>query len=338
MRGWFKKRKPRSAEGAPSEHSPRRRRLLRAGVWLVGLAIAAAGIWFGLHRLERYVVGRWAGFKGEITTVRVAFTVRPEWMPTGLARDIGQALVPPRAKFTTDDLAAGIYRLAAGNPHVAEVRRVAWHPDQEPGTAIVEIDCRFRMPIARVELGDSRYAYVDREGYRLPETDVPQWAIQLPPSSWQPKGTTCFFRDGDALAAGAQAQAVHYVAIRGVAAPAPAVGRPWPGEDLQDGLRLVALLLTRSYANQITMVDVRNCDGRISRSQPHLRMYAQVGNGAVTDIRFGRFPAPGGGDYEVTPEVKMSHLDDYFLDHGRRLAGLNSYIDLQYDQLIYSVN
>lgn len=320
--------------------SRRRHRLLRACMWLLGLAAVAAGTWVGLKRLERYAIGRGAGARGQITTVHVAFTARPEWMPPGLARDIAQALVPPRAEFTPNDLSESIYRLAAGNPHVAEVRRVTWHGTDQPGTAVVEIDCRFRMPVARIELGSTGrgYAYMDREGFRLPETDVPQWVIQLAPSASQPKGAMCFFRDGDALPAGAQVQAVHYITIRGAAAPAPEVGQQWPGQDIQDGLRLVALVLTRSYANQVTTVDVRNHDGRISRSQPHLRMYAQVGDSPVTDIRFGRFPTPGGGDYEVAPEVKMDHLDDYFLDHGKRLAGLNSYIDLQYDQLIYSVN
>ena len=307
---------------------------------LLGLAVVAAGVWVGMKRLERYAVGRQTDQAGaEITTVHVAFTTRPEWMPLGLARDIAQALVPARQQFTADDLAANIYRLAAANPHVAEVRRVIRYAADAPGTAVVEIDCRFRMPLARVDLGHAGgYAYVDRQGYRLPETDVPQWVVRLPPSAAQPGGVTYYFRDGDALPSGAEAQAVHYIALRGVAAPAPAVGRQWPGGDIQDGLRLAELVLTRSYANQITAVDVRNYGGRISRSQPYLRMYAQVGEGPVTDIRFGRFPDPGGGDYEVTPEVKMSHLDDYYLDHGRRLAGLNSYIDLQYDQLIYSVN
>jgi hypothetical protein len=261
-------------------------------------------------------------------------------MPQGLARDIAQALVSVRTPFVADDLAASIYRRAADNPHVAEVRRVIWHAGDAPGVAIVEIDCRFRMPVARVDLSGTTwgYAYVDREGYRLPDSDAPQWVIHLAPTAARPKGANYFFRDGDALPAGAQPLAVHYITLRGVTASAPAVGKQWAGQDIQDGLRLVELVLTRSYANQITIVDVRNHEGRISQSQPHLRMYAQMGNGPVTDIRFGRFPAPSGGDYEVSPDVKMSHLDDYFLDHGRRLAGLNSYIDLQYDQLIYSVN
>ncbi len=333
---WWKRNKAK----APSEVSLIVRRLVRPIGWLFVLAAVAVSTWIGMQRLEPYVTGRWSG-AARVRTVRVAFTDRPEWMPLSLARDIAKALVPPRAEFTNDDLAANIYKLASSSPHVAAVHRVSKHLTADPNTAVVEIDCRFRMPVARIEMGSGNgrdYAYVDAEGFRLPSADVPQWMIQAPPSPQYPKGKWYFFRDSDPLPAGYDARGVHYVTLRGVKASSPPVGRPWEGQDIQDGLRLVSLVLTRSYANQITTVDVRNHDGRISRSEPHLRMYAQVGDGPATDIRFGRFPAPTGGDYEVAPEVKMSHLDDYFLDHGHRLAGLNSYIDLQYDQLIYSVN
>jgi hypothetical protein len=338
--GWFKRRKSRSSQRSILDRSAGGHALLRGVVWLMALAVVAGGTWLGMRYLERYALGRRAGSTAEITAVHVAFTDRPDWMPLGLASDIAEALVPPRAQFSPDDLTASIYRLAIGNPHVAEVRHVTWHATEEAGVAMVEIDCRFRMPIARVDLSGTGwgYAYVDRDGYRLPDASVPQWMVQLAPTPSCPKGANRYFRDGDPLPDGAAAHAVHYIVLRGVAAPAPPVGQQWPGRDIQDGLRLAELVLTRSYANQISVVDVRNHEGRISHSEPYLRMYAQMGNGPVTDIRFGRFPAPSGGDYEVSPEVKMSHLDDYFLDHGRRLAGMNSYIDLQYDQLIYSIN
>ncbi|MGA2265902.1 MAG: hypothetical protein ABSH10_05670 [Phycisphaerae bacterium] len=343
---WWKRHKAK----ASSESSPVVRRLVRGVVWLAVLAAAAAGSWYGMRRLEPYVTGR-AGGSGmemeKVRTVRVAFTELPDWMPRPLARDVALSLVPSRAKFTDEDLAANVYKLAAANPHIATVFRVSKRLTADPNTALVEIDCRFRMPVARIdltsnkiyELGQPRdYVYVDREGVRLPAADVPQWMIQAPPAPGQTKGRWYFYRDGDPLPTGYRAAGVHYITIRGVKAAPPAVGRVWEGQDVQDGLRLVSLMLTRSYANQITTVDVRNDGGRISRFEPQLRLYAQVGDGPATDIRFGRFAAPGGGDYEVAPEVKMSYLDDYFLEHGNRLAGLNSYIDLQYDQLIYSVN
>jgi hypothetical protein len=98
------------------------------------------------------------------------------------------------------------------------------------------------------------------------------------------------------------------------------------------------LVLEKPYANQIITVDVRNYNGRISRREPYLSMRAQVGDGPYTDIRFGRFPAPEGGDYEISSQDKMANLDQYWADHNGMLAGLSTYIDLQYDELHYSVN
>ena len=109
-------------------------------------------------------------------------------------------------------------------------------------------------------------------------------------------------------------------------------------DDLLAGLRLVQLVGTRPYYAQISLVDVRNHACRITKNEPELRMYAQVGQGKATDIRFGRFPAPGGGDYIISPQRKMSYLDDYVADHQGWLAGRHSYLDLRFDELHVSLN
>lgn len=334
---WWKRSKGKSASAVPRELSARGRQFLRLAAWVIVPVALGVGAWAGLRQLESHVMRRGAE---TVTTVRVAFTSRPEWMPISLARQIAVELVPPKAEFTADDLTANVYKLAEASPWVATVNKVSKRLTDQPHVALVEIDCRFRMPVARVHTdapAGGQYAYVDAEAVRLPTDGVPQWMVQTTPSANLPTGRL-YFRDGDQLPPGGSVMAVHYITISGVQAAPPPVGRPWQGRDIQDALRLVSMVLSRAYANQITTVDIRNYDGRISRFEPHLRMYAQVGQGPVTDIRFGRFPAPGGGDYEVSPEIKMSHLDDYFLDHGNQLAGLNSYIDLQYDHLIYSTN
>jgi hypothetical protein len=66
-------------------------------------------------------------------------------------------------------------------------------------------------------------------------------------------------------------------------------------------------------------------------------MYAEVKGGQPTDIRFGRFPLPG-GDHVVSPERKLSYLDAYATDHKGLLAGINRYLDLRYDELHVSMN
>ncbi len=331
-----KKRSRSRPARPPRELSDARRKLIRMGAWLALVAAVGTGAYVGLKCLESQVTRRGTA---AVRRVQVAFTVKPEWMPISLARQIAAALLPPDAEFADENLAADVYARAAAEAWVARVNKVTKRLTDQPQVAVVEIDCQFRKPVARVISGESGepYAYVDADGVRLPGADVPQWMVQAAPSDLAPSGRL-YLRDGDPLPGGADAMGVHYIGIIGVEAPPPPVGQRWAGGDIQDGLRLVSLVMSRSYANQITTVDVRNYDGRISRIEPHLRMYAQIGDGPRTDIRFGRFPAPGGGDYEVSPEAKMSHLDDYFVNHGSRLAGLNSYIDLQYDHLIYSIN
>jgi hypothetical protein len=66
-------------------------------------------------------------------------------------------------------------------------------------------------------------------------------------------------------------------------------------------------------------------------------MTAQNSDGQSTDIKFGRFPIIEGGDPDIPTQRKISYLDAYYADHGR-LAGLNRYLDLRYDQLHVSVN
>ena len=129
---------------------------------------------------------------------------------------------------------------------------------------------------------------------------------------------------------------VHYFRIDGASESTMRIGDTWPGEDVAAGLRLISLLARRPYANQVSVVDVRNYEGRISSEEPHLRLYAQSEQSKATDIRFGRFPRPG-GDFVISPERKMSYLDEYVKRHDGRLAGLNAYLDLRFDQLHVSV-
>ena len=334
----------RSAKEAESVHS-RAGVVARAFAWLVVLAgLGAAGV-LGMKALERRVLLAQAA-KKPIVAVRVWFARSPAWLPLSLAREIAYSLVPQGAKFQDAGLTAGAFSRASVNPWIRRVNRVTKRPTSDPAIAGVEVDCEFRKPIARVSAGGED-AYVDVEAVRLPSRDLPQWVVEVPASAVPtclqrqpaPSGTAqLYFRDTDALPANRPARGVHYIAVVGVQAAPPAVGQPWQGQDVREGLRLVQLVLEKPYANQITTVDVRNYNGRISRGEPHLRMRAQIGDGPCTDIRFGRFPASDGLDYEVSAEEKMSSLDDWYRDHNGTLTGLAAYIDLQYDELHYGVN
>jgi len=259
-------------------------------------------------------------------------------MPRSLAEEVLRDLTPPDASLADRHLAQKVYERAEANPWVRHVEQVQVLPAADGTGGAVRTSLQFRRPVARVRW-DSQYIHVDTEGVRLPVSQVPTIVVTLRDSRGAMLRQVCYLcieevpRPWRPLA-----QRIHYVTIDGVASSPPPPGWAWPGDDLAAGLRLVHLVRARPYHAQITVIDVRNHAGRITKNEPDLRMYAQIGRGRPTDIRFGRFPAPGGGDYVVSPQRKMSYLDEYADRHGGRLAGVNSYLDLRFDQLHVSIN
>lgn len=302
-------------------------------MWVGVTVIVAGAVGGAMHVLEQRVLN------GEVATVpgemRVKLAARPDWMPESLAARIAATFLPPSPRYYDQELTERVRRRAEANPWVRRVIRVEKYPTDDPQVATVEVEAEFRMPFAAAP-AEAALAYVDAEGVRLPAEQVPKWASKSRTRPGDAPETT-FYLSRDDAPPGRALSRVHYVVIGGLAAPSPPVGQRWEGDDLAAGLRLIALISGRPYAWQITAVDVRNYDGRVSRSEPHLRMYAQQGRSRRTDIRFGRFRAPE-GDYNVSPARKLSYLDEYVDDHGGRLAGMNRYIDLQYDELHVSIN
>ena len=290
----------RAEDGRPD--SGRKSRMLRAGMVLLVLGVAAAA----LYGQRRRLIAAWSGLPTTAAVVRLAQV--PRWMPRELARDIQADIESaagdaehPRSIFDAD-LARDVYRRAAANPWVARVEKVLKRPD---GTLLVS--CEFRRPFALVRsatLPAEMLTPVDAEGVVLP----------LP---------------GRLLSANA------FIVIGDVASRPPPPGEKWDAPDLADGLRLLKLICHKPYAKEITAIDVRNYNGRISPREPHLRIWAQVGRGLRTDIRFGRFPA--GEDYCVSPARKIAYLDKFYRDNGGRLAGQAAFIDLRFDTLHVSL-
>lgn len=297
-------------------------------VLMLGL-VAGAG--FGLRWLEGRVLSGQAG--AAPTELAVELTNVPFWMPTELADRIAISLMPEDANYYDAQLVNQVRRLAEASPWIQQVRFVEKYPLNSQ-QAVVRVVADFRMPLACVRVGSS-YIYVDSEGVRLPSEEVPQWALSYIDENGQKQIE--YYLDDGADPQNLSVSRVHYLVIDGVACPPPAEGQHWEGEDLQDGLRLVKMIADRPYAYQITVVDVRNHDWRVSRSEPQLRMFAQVDQSTQTDIRFGRFPRSN-GYYVVPPQRKLAYLDEYVEDHGGQLAGLNRYIDLRYDELRVSLN
>ncbi len=318
--------------GRQSDH--RRKQIGRSSGWIVIALVGALVTVVGMKALERRVLRTPIGATPQAVQFRL--TSIPDWMPSRLATRIVDAIAPATADFNDPKLTETVYARARMNPWIGKITRVSKQRGDSQSVGVIEIDATYRRAVARIQVAGG-YAYVDAEGYRLPAAEVPQWVAAVPVPGGQAPKQISYLHPGDAPP-GLTPRQIHYILIDGVQAPAPPVGQAWAGKDLQAGLSLIGLVSTRRYASQITVVDVRNCDGRINRDEPHLRMSAQYGRGRPTDIRFGRFPAPDGGDYVVSPERKLRYLDDYVADHEGWLAGRNSYIDLRFDQLHVSMN
>ena len=312
-----------------------KRSVTNIALW-AGAAVVLAGVAvFGMRALQqRVLANRYQGARGQ---VRISLARKPAWMPDSLAARIAADLTPPEASLADSELAPRVYELAVANPWVMRVDRVQIQP-QPDGGGVVRAELAYRRPVARVRI-DLQYVYVDAAGHRLPMSQVPMYVITQRDGGGKMVRQFSYLSWGEVPAAWRPyARRIHYAVIDGVAAPPPSQGQLWASDDLHAGLQLVQLTYGRPYHCQISLIDVRNHRGRISTNQPELRMYAQVGRGRATDIRFGRFPAPTGGDYVISPQRKLSYLDEYVAARDGRLAGLNDYLDLRFEQLHVSVN
>lgn len=335
-----KKNKARKAAKAPSPRSEVRRRIGKAVLWLCGAALFAGGAAAGLKLLEHKVLTPPPAAVKAPMAVKIKLVDLPAWMPASLADHVATSLTPRNTDFNDMGLAEAIRAAAAKNPWVARVNLVHKQYTNDPLVGLVEVQADYRMPIARVLLKDGHnYAYVDAEGYRLADDPnvpgVPAWAVTVTANG---KTQRAYYCDKDEAPPGSEICRAQYITIDGVLAPPPPPGQKWEGDDLADGIKLVQMLRTRKYRDQIATVDVRNHNGRVCPNgrEPQIRMYALTPEGEKTDIRFGRFPSPE-GDYIVTAERRMKYLDEYF-DHHGALAGHNDWIDLRYDQLHVSNN
>jgi len=316
-------------ESSPDSGS---RKLIIALVVLLVLAAAVGG----LKMLEGRVLSLQAAESPNI--VRVSLVGSPAWMPASLRQEIVRSLRPRRVGFADPSLTKEVYRLAEANPWIRQVNSVRRLRTDDPKVGMVEINAEFRRPMARLLLDDGiTYTYVDGRGVRLPAEQVPKYAAEIKDSSGRKRRV--YYVERSEIPPTVRPRRVHYIRIElynALDGSPPAVGRRWDCPALAAGLRLINLLYSRRYFTQITTVDVLNFGGRINKEEPHLRMYAQCGSGRSTDIRFGKFPDPQ-GDWVISPEKKMSHLDEFVEKHGR-LAGVKTYIDLRYDSCHESLN
>lgn len=159
------------------------------------------------------------------------------------------------------------------SPWVQTVERVS---TAEPG--VIVATCTYRQPIALVQQQEY-FFMVDEYGIRLPGQYgyQPGWPL-----------------------------------IQGVEQGLPQAGEVWPGEDIAAGLRLVNLLLSKPYREQVVAVLLHNYGGRRDPARCHVEL--------VTDRNASRIlwgSAPGEELEENTAAQKLSILFGNYREHGR---------------------
>ncbi len=260
-------------------------------------------------------------------------------MPDSLAKMIAADILPDSMDYHDETVSERVYDLAMAHPWISKVESITKRRTTDGTKAYVELRAGFRQPVAKAGTY-GRYSYIDAGGFRLPnsadEPQVPRYVIAAPMGEGEVKAKEIYYADQALLPANGVYKTIHYVIIDGVRAPAPSQGNPWAGDDLADGLKLLKLLLERPYANQITIIDVTNHNGRVSKSSSEITIHAQLGKGRATEIRFGRFPTTG--DWVLTPAEKLANLDEYVRNNNGQLAGVNEYLDLRYDEMHVSIN
>jgi hypothetical protein len=156
---------------------------------------------------------------------------------------------------------------------VAEVNYVRRTSD-----ARFEVSCRYRLPAAMVQQEEQFYL-VDAAGVRLP-------GVYLYDPAWQ--------------------------LIQGVEASAPLAGAPWPGADLQAGLRILEAVQVEPFAHQITAALVSNFAGRVDPRLTHVKLATDRAGGR---IRWGS--APGRELEENSVPQKLAILRENHRRTGR---------------------
>lgn len=325
-------------EGMPDERRRRvRRAAMRTSLVLAGLAILTAGA----KGLESAVLRTIPRTDPEI--IYVQLRTIPAWMPKTLSRRIAESVAPRGLRFDDPGLTARAHELAVASPWIQTVHHVEKRRARDGLKAFVEVSVDFRRPTAKVQHRDLKgYVYVDGGGVVLPDSisdpRIPRWRVKVRGAeSGTDRWSTYTRRDEIPANLRRHAERAFYPIVQGVEPLPPAPGCGWAAPDLADGLRLLELTSKRDYRDQITVVDVRNHGGRLLPTDPHLRLYAQVGKGRVTEVRFGRFPAAP-GDFVVPPDRKLSRLDRWVAEHKGRLADTRAWIDLRFDPIHLSID
>jgi hypothetical protein len=300
---------------------PARRRVRARAAWLI-LLLASIGpaIW-GLRQMRREVLA------GPLVTrdFEVRVESAPRWMPAEVVAQLESAFTPRQMTFHDEHLTQRIHELARANPWTRKVIRVEKRRRRTREAGLVGVRADWREPLAKIITLDSRGErvawYVDAQGVVLPFRQVP---TRVRPGSG-PEGRNVYLTETSPRRYDPQVRSLPYIRIYNVAGQPPEVGQPWPGQDVQDALRLANLIMTLDWWNlgYHWQIDLAN----YSRKR-ELTMTVIDQAGRETFIEFGHFPRIK-GDWKLTPEKKMRNLTEIYRSRDGQLTSLGR-IDLRF--------
>ena len=309
------------------------------------IVVAGLGFWAAGSAISQTV-------SQDYTIVNIPYSVEfekpPSWITNEVVLDLGKKVSKLKIPYDSPDLCKHVYDELLKSPWIESIkivkrikpRLVTCKPRR--GAQVkrqlktfkryvggVKITATFRQPIARVWSNKPRkrgYFYVDAKGILLPENQVPYWKV------YDGKKYHYYLQSKEhMIPRHFRKQRVHYVKVVGVQTAPRRVGQLWKSIALPDALKLASIVNNRFFADQISTIDVRNYNKRISEADSEIIMYAQKGRSARTEILFGRFPRNQGADYVITPAKKFARLEAFVRENGNNIAGVCKMLDLRHD-------
>ncbi len=247
----------------------------------LAVLVTFAGGAFGLYKLQQSVLAA--------PSYNAPARIHLVDVPKDIEEQMAGAMRPfADTPWTDDHLCEQIAASLTATGWVDRVLRVQRFADRR-----IEVHCRYRTPLALVQMGSGFYL-VDDHGVRLPGRYVNDPAFML---------------------------------IQGVSTTPPSAGCLWDAPDLRAAVRLVKLLINEPFATQITAVQVHNFAGRVDPREGHIRLAT---NQPGSQIVWG---SPVGEEIEEnTAEQKLAILRANYhrfgrIDADRRLIDISVHPD-----------
>ena len=224
----------------------------------------------------------------------------PPWMTEAIRAELDVRRLDPAfpAQFSLldDDVCD---RMAAAYERCLWVERVERivrrDPRADPTRPPLEIDLKFRRPLAFVQVQDG-FCLVDEHGVRLPG----------------------LYREPHLGAS-------TFLAVTGVPWAAPQPGQTWTDPALAAALKVAAAVEPRRQTFRLVSVDVSNFGYKRDRRDTEIALWTA----SETRIKWGKAPSPEAELLqEKTPVEKVAYLDYVYKSLHGQVDGVLSYIDI----------